>query len=612
MAIKELQTRISLKYDSYAAWTDESVAGKGANLVLLPGEIGICEIPSANAASHVAPTVLFKVGGAKNEDGSLKAFKDLPWASAKAADVYGWAKASDVVLEGKTIKFVGTDKTVVLNYVTESEVKAITDPIAADVANLKSALGATGSTGKEIVDIKGRLDVIEGEAAGSIKKAVADAEVTLKAYADQAEADALSEAKKYADAEVLKDRGRLDTLEAADEAQDALIAANKAAVEKEVTDRGNAISGLRSDLEAADLAINNKIGAVTEGSTVVGMISAAESAAKTHAENQVKALEEGQVALNKAAHEHNASEISRVEGLVTAEAKKAREEEGKLDARLDKVEAFFEGAYTEDGQPVKEALDTLVEIQNYITGEGEAASDLLDSIAANAEAIEALQGIVEDGGTLEVRVDGLESDLAQEKAKVVTLKSITGGYTGANAIKTAVEAAQAQADLGVENAGKAQAAADQAQREIDALELVVGNETTGLAAAHTNIGTNAAAISALDTRVTTAEGTLATVNGIVTGANSNDNLRQAITDLQTLTGDSAKGNEALHTELTRVAGLVDNTTTGLAATKVVADRADAKSIANAGRLDTIEADYLKAADGYIFNCGSSTDVVHTA
>ena len=62
------------------------------------GEIGLCEIPSAinsftengeQVKVNTAPTVLFKVGDGKT------AFKDLPWASAKAADVYSWAKQSE-------------------------------------------------------------------------------------------------------------------------------------------------------------------------------------------------------------------------------------------------------------------------------------------------------------------------------------------------------------------------------------------------------------------------------------------------------------------------------------------------------------------------------------
>lgn len=94
MAEKILNTRIQLKYDSYANWTKLDVEGKYGNLVLKKGEIGICEIPSGNANATTAPTVLFKVG-----DGTLPFHhedptKCLKWASALAADVHAWAKAA--------------------------------------------------------------------------------------------------------------------------------------------------------------------------------------------------------------------------------------------------------------------------------------------------------------------------------------------------------------------------------------------------------------------------------------------------------------------------------------------------------------------------------------
>ena len=99
----------------------------------------------------------------------------------------------------------------------------------------------------------------------------------------------------------------------------------------------------------------------------------------------------------------------------------------------------------------------------------------------------------------------------------------------------------------------------------------------------------------------------ATVN---TGSNSNEKLRKAITDLQTLTGDANKGNNALATKLTTLAGVVEHSTTGLAATKAIADEALDTAKDNDARLSAIEGDYLKAADTYIFNCGSSSLVIH--
>lgn len=118
MAEKMLNTRIQLKYDSWAAWSDASQPNQGANLVLKTGEIGICNIPAQAGQVAAEPAVIFKVG-----DGTTP-FKDLPWASAKAADVHTWAKKSETefkawvqnlvpveVIDGGEGKFV-TDVTV--------------------------------------------------------------------------------------------------------------------------------------------------------------------------------------------------------------------------------------------------------------------------------------------------------------------------------------------------------------------------------------------------------------------------------------------------------------------------------------------------------------------
>ena len=100
---KVLNTRIKLKIATYAEWTDESKASKGANFVLKRGEIGLCEIPSGNTEATTAPTVLFKVGDGTN------AFKDLKWASALAADVYAWAKKSETEFKEWACTNIDTD-----------------------------------------------------------------------------------------------------------------------------------------------------------------------------------------------------------------------------------------------------------------------------------------------------------------------------------------------------------------------------------------------------------------------------------------------------------------------------------------------------------------------
>lgn len=92
---KILNTRVQLKYDSYANWTSTTLGdNRGANFVLKAGEIGICYLPTDYSEKQVVgsqpPQILFKVG-----NGSAK-FSELPWASAKAADVYEWAKQASL------------------------------------------------------------------------------------------------------------------------------------------------------------------------------------------------------------------------------------------------------------------------------------------------------------------------------------------------------------------------------------------------------------------------------------------------------------------------------------------------------------------------------------
>lgn len=101
MAEKVLKTRIQLKYDEYANWTQNDP-------VLKKGEMAVTVIPTGSSVEQTTPpAVMFKVG-----DGTKK-FSELPWASALAADVYSWAKAktAPAIGDGKiTIKQGGVEK----------------------------------------------------------------------------------------------------------------------------------------------------------------------------------------------------------------------------------------------------------------------------------------------------------------------------------------------------------------------------------------------------------------------------------------------------------------------------------------------------------------------
>jgi hypothetical protein len=790
--VKTIQTRIALKYDSYANWTNTEVADQGANLVLLRGELGICEVKATNPQTKdagIIPTVLFKVG-----DGETP-FKDLPWASAKAADVYAWAKAEDVVVEGKSIKFVGVkdaegnDKKITFNFATPEEVAAAVKVVADDLSDLDARVVALEGkfTGDNDVQgqlnaLDGRLDVIEGAdtVEGSVAKALKDAkaytdtreaaiETAYKAYADQAEADAITAAENASEAKVATERaritaveGRLDAIEGADGAiADALAeaksyadqaeldavasaktytdgreAAIKTAYEKYADDAEQAakdysdgkltaaVNTINANDEAQDAEIAKKLDKTTYEAYIAGKSmsdadlkkyaedeadaaqSAAIAAAKTETEGQISTLvTSGQVKTNTDAIAQNKADIAAMDTAykkaVSDEAKAREDADKAIDERLVEVEAFFK---TADGETLDTALDTLVEIQDYLNGEGEATGGMIGRLAQAETDIDNLQAEFNEGGRVKVaegkiaaleakdtelanadkalgeRIDALVGDngtiatsdaatlasaksYAEEKAtaaetaaksyadgvaataksgaeataksytdgqisglkdtleaadealegNVKTLQDIVDGYEAKGSIKAAVEAAAELAQDGVDAAGVAQAAANKAQGEIDALELVVNNETTGLAATKKIADDAAADLAALtgdSGRVKAAENAIDALELIVNDASKgNDKLRTDVNALQTLTGE----NGAIRSEIadakkagTDAAAAVTALTNGQVAT----NKTDINTLK--GKVTAIEADYLKAADAYIFNCGSATTVTHKA
>lgn len=526
--IKQLKTRIALKYDTYANWTDDTAEGKGANLVLLPGEIGFCAIgdtvETGKGQATTNPTVLFKVG-----DG-VTPFKTLKWASALAADVYAWAKSETVVFNdtNKRIEFK-TGETV--NHYVDLSYFAKASDVAdheTRLDDIEAALGidgeATESISEQIAAIVERLGVIQGAdtVEGSIAKALKDAnahadaavEAAVGNYAVGTEGEdgykaASGLRKEIAEAEAAANSYTDDKV-ATLEAKDAELEAEDKRLDKAITDEVQA----RKD---ADKAITDMIGtgfAATEGNTVAEKVAAAQKAADD-AQADVDALTKGggQVAVNTA-------NIAQLQTDLADEVKARDEADKAIDERLVKVETFFAGAYDENGKALNEALDTLVEIQDYLDGDGDAAGTLVDKVAKNASDIKELQETLAEGGDFEQRVAAVEAAASDNADDIADLLKVTSGYTAEGAIKTAIEAA---AELGQKGIDDAKAAQDTA----DAVKAAVEHETTGLAA-----------------------------------------------------------------------------------TKDIADAAKSASETNASDIADIKADYLKAADWFIIDCGTSTDVVY--
>lgn len=138
MATKTFNTRLQLKYDTLANWTEH-------NPKLLLGEIGVCSVPNASETTvgQVAkPAILFKVG-----DGTTL-FNDLPWASGLAADVYAWAKAStkpvykaeEITVEDAANNFEGAN------------VETVLSELWTEIQNLTGGQGGSGTIASQIAE----------------------------------------------------------------------------------------------------------------------------------------------------------------------------------------------------------------------------------------------------------------------------------------------------------------------------------------------------------------------------------------------------------------------------------------------------------------------------
>ena len=232
MAEHILNTRITLKYDTYENW-------QKSTLVLKAGEVAICAVPSGVTVNGITqpPAVLQKIGDGVN------VFKDLPWLQAVASDVHTWAKAAskptyeakeitglDTYISGQ-IQDTDTQYTIVKgdndytyklmsrakgaeNYSTEVATLSIPDP-SADINALKALVGDTAvatQISQAIAALKLSDTYEQKGAAAAVKTALLgdaaesyntlgkleDAVIAAQASADEKTTMAAVEAKDYA------------------------------------------------------------------------------------------------------------------------------------------------------------------------------------------------------------------------------------------------------------------------------------------------------------------------------------------------------------------------------------------------------------------------------
>lgn len=384
MAEKILQTRIQLKYDTYANWFTN-------NPVLRAGEVAIATIASGNTQevnSVTPPQVLLKIG-----DGTSN-YNTLPFISAKAADVHLWAKKPEAEFTEWVKNLIATEGA----YDTKgsaaqalADAKAYTDALANGAVKTNTDAISAIKDGTTIDSFKDVETALEGKQAAGDYATKTEAQgyaTTAKndvigTDSDTKDSATVKGAKKYADSLNAAMDARMDSAEAsittltgADTVEGSVAKALKdAKAYADGKDAAIAAAKKAGDDAQADVdALEVKVGTVPADKTVVEMIADAQAAA-TYDDTAL------------------VGRVTTVEGKVTTLVGDDASKSARTIAS-EEVAKIVAGADT--------AYDTLKEIADWIS------SHKTDATAMNS-AIVALEAIV----------DGIGDTEAGEKATVV-------------------------------------------------------------------------------------------------------------------------------------------------------------------------------------------------
>lgn len=244
-------------------------------------------------------------------------------------------------------------------------------------------VGDTSAIGKKVTALEGKVDV--NSVSDAIATAKSEAIATAGTNADTKVATAKTAILGEGHTGTIKEAYEL----AASKATMAQVEAKGYAVKTEVDTAVADAKKAGTDAQTSINALSDKVGTVPTDKTVVQMIADAQTAA-TYNDSAVKAsikTNTDAIAKLNGTDTVEGSVAKTVKDAVAAEQTRA---EGKEQANAtaiagvkDKVDAFLAAADVGDA-----AVDTLKEIQTYITTHGAAADQMVKDIAANKKAVE--------------------------------------------------------------------------------------------------------------------------------------------------------------------------------------------------------------------------------
>ena len=389
-------------------------------------------------------------------------------------DAKDYADGQDTKLHTTITGEINTAKAALQGDIDKKAAKAdMTTALAAkaDAADLTTEVNRAKKAEKGLAD---RLDVIEGEdtVEGSIKKALKDAK-------DDA-------AGKYAT------KGSLSTVSEKVTAAEGNIDALKTAVG---TDEKGNLKSVASQISAVNTSAEQLAGRVTANETAIGNVQ----------KDYLKAADK--------------TELS---GKITEAKEAADAAQGTANDAKTKIDTFMKAADVKEG-----AIDTLKEIQDYITSDGAAAKKMTGDIAARVKQTDydtkvqkleaadsalanratALEGVVGKEAGKDTEATGLvkkvadnASGIANNKAAITSLQNAIGTVTevaSSEAVKAVGDRVQKTENaIGVKAAGEKPATglykeiADEATRakgvedglrtDVNALKTTVGTDAKGL------------------------------------------------------------------------------------------------------------------------------------
>ena len=626
MAEKTLNTRIINKNADLSTWNS-------SNLALKTGEIALARVeatkPDGHGGYYKVPTYLMKVG-----DGN-KTFSQLEWVAAPASDVYDWAKKSAMAAADMPV-------------LTETDAARIAPTIIASISALEEAIGNDGTVAEMITAAIEELDVTDTAVTHQVVTAVSqeDGKISVSraqlAVADisglQAALDAKLDVSTYntdkaaLEQSISTNAGAITAEAEARAAADEALQANidlkaSQADHNTLAGRVTTVEGAAADAQAdATLALNTIGGEYDEENTVAADIAAVktsvtnEATARSEADaaqvERIAALEGKIVDLTGAMHFRGVlSELpTDLSGYVEGDVIIVGNKEYVLEINDEtEVKRFVEfGDVTDEASRIGELETAVAGLGNtkadktYVDEQDQALQANIN-LKADASVVNELDGKVTG---IDTRLGTAEGTITDHGTRLTAVETKAGDNESAitalqsnSATKTELSEAQAALQANIDLKAS-QADHNTLAGRVTTAEGTITDHGTRLTDVETKANDNATAISGLQTSVsnvytkTEIDGKVGTINEAIT---AEQNAR-------------SQADEKHTSDIAALVGRMDTAEAGIAANlasigtinATLATKADASALEAVGnRVAAIEADYLTAADTYIFDCGGA-------